>query len=65
MNPYGSRVAAARRNQAERDGRALSTALSNVIGDLHPGSLKNFLDRRFRKIAKKTAVKAYDAEQVG
>ena len=32
------------------------------IGDLHPGSLKNFLDRRWRKIAKKTAVKAYDAE---
>jgi hypothetical protein len=33
------------------------------IGDLHPGSLKNFLDRRFRKIAKKTVVKAYDAAQ--
>ena len=32
------------------------------IGDLHPGSLRNFLDRRWRKIAKKTAVKAYDAE---
>ena len=31
------------------------------IGDLHPGSLKNFLDRRWRKIAKKADVKAYDA----
>jgi hypothetical protein len=31
------------------------------IDDLHPGSLKNFLDRRFRKIAKKSAVKDYDA----
>jgi hypothetical protein len=31
------------------------------IADLHPGSFKNFLDRRFRRIAKKTAVKAYDA----
>ena len=28
------------------------------IGDLHPGSLKNFLDRRWRKIAKKADVKA-------
>jgi hypothetical protein len=33
------------------------------IADLHPGSLKNFLDRRWRKIAKKAAVKAYDAEK--
>ena len=32
------------------------------IADLHPGSFRNFLDRRFRKIAKKSAVKAYDAE---
>ena len=32
------------------------------IATLHPGSLKNFLERRFRKIAKKAAVKAYDAE---
>lgn len=31
------------------------------IGTLHPGSFKNFLDRRFRKIAKKSAVKEYDA----
>ena len=35
------------------------------IADLHPGSFKNFLDRRFRRIAKKSAVKAYDAEQAG
>ena len=32
------------------------------ICDLHPGSLRDFLVRRSRKIAKKTAVKAYDAE---
>lgn len=32
------------------------------IETLHPGSLRNFLERRFRKIAKKAAVKAYDAE---
>ena len=31
------------------------------IESLHPGSFKNFLDRRFRKVAKKAAVKAYDA----
>ena len=31
------------------------------IATLHPGSLKNFLERRFRKIAKKADVKAYDA----
>jgi hypothetical protein len=34
------------------------------ISTLHPGSLRNFLDRRFRKIAKKAVVKAYDAEKV-
>jgi len=33
------------------------------IDDLHPGSLKNFLERRFRKVAKKAAVKAWEAEQ--
>jgi len=33
------------------------------IGELHPGSLRNFLERRFRKIAKKAAVKAWEAEQ--
>jgi hypothetical protein len=32
------------------------------IADLYPGSFKNFLERRFRKIAKKADVKAYDAE---
>ena len=32
------------------------------IADLHPGSLRNFLERRFRKIAKKAAVKAWEAE---
>lgn len=31
------------------------------IGDLHPGSLRNFLERRFRKVAKKAAVKAWKA----
>lgn len=30
------------------------------IADLHPGSFRNFLERRFRKIAKKTAVKAWE-----
>ena len=28
---------------------------------LHPGSFRNFVERRWRKVAKKTAVKAYDA----
>jgi hypothetical protein len=28
---------------------------------LHPGSFRNFLERRFRKIAKKAAVKAWEA----
>ncbi|WP_372783637.1 MmcQ/YjbR family DNA-binding protein [Phenylobacterium sp.] len=32
------------------------------IDTLHPGSFKNFLERRFRKIAKKAAVKEYDAK---
>ena len=31
------------------------------IATLHPGSFRNFLDRRFRKIAKKAAVKAWEA----
>lgn len=31
------------------------------IATLHPGSLHNFLDRRWRKIAPKSAVKAFDA----
>ena len=33
------------------------------IATLHPGSFKNFLERRFRKIAKKSVVKAWEAEQ--
>lgn len=35
------------------------------IADLHPGSLHNFLERRFRKVAKKATVKAWEAEQAG
>ncbi|HEY8003563.1 MAG TPA: MmcQ/YjbR family DNA-binding protein [Phenylobacterium sp.] len=35
------------------------------IATLHPGSFRNFLDRRFRKIAKKAAVKDYDAANAG
>jgi hypothetical protein len=34
------------------------------IATLHPGSFRNFLERRFRKIAKKSVVKEWDA-QVG
>jgi len=30
------------------------------IATLHPGSFRNFLERRFRKVAKRAAVKAYD-----
>jgi hypothetical protein len=33
------------------------------IATLHPGSLRNFLERRWRKIAPKTAVRAYEAEK--
>jgi len=32
------------------------------IDSLHPGSFRNFLERRFRKIAKKSAVKAWEAQ---
>ena len=32
------------------------------IATLHPGSFHAFLERRFRKIAKKSVVKAWDAE---
>jgi hypothetical protein len=35
------------------------------IATLHPGSFRNFLERRFRKIAKKSVVKAWEAEQAG
>ena len=31
------------------------------IASLHPGSLKNFLDRRWRKIAPRKLVKEFDA----
>mgnify|MGYP001461219390 CR=1 FL=1 len=30
---------------------------------LHPGSLRSFLERRFRKIARKSVLKTWDAEQ--
>jgi hypothetical protein len=33
------------------------------IATLHPGSFRNFLERRFRKIAKKAVVKAWEAER--
>ena len=32
------------------------------IATLHPGSFRNFLDRRWRKIAPKKLVKEYDAK---
>ena len=32
-----------------------------LVMQLHPGSFRNFLERRFRKVAKKTAVKAWEA----
>ncbi len=32
------------------------------IATLHPGSFRNFLERRFRKIAKKAAIRDYDAK---
>ena len=33
------------------------------IESLHPGSFQNFLERRFRKVAKKSVVKAWEAER--
>ena len=33
------------------------------MDNLHPGSFRVFLERRFRKIAKKSVVKAWEAEQ--
>ena len=33
------------------------------IATLHPGSFRGFLERRFRKIAKKSVVKAWEAAQ--
>ena len=41
---FDSRLEAARRSQAERDGRALSAALANVIGDLYPGRTWTVVD---------------------
>ena len=35
------------------------------IDTLHPGSFRNFLDRRWRKIAPKKAVKDRDAAEAG
>jgi len=35
------------------------------IETLHPGSFRNFLERRFRKVAKKAAVKAWESEREG
>ncbi|MFN3585441.1 MmcQ/YjbR family DNA-binding protein [Phenylobacterium sp.] len=32
---------------------------------LHPGSFRAFLERRFRKVAKKSVVKAWEAERAG
>ncbi len=33
------------------------------IATLHPGSLRNFIERRWRQVAPKTLVKAYDAQR--
>jgi hypothetical protein len=33
------------------------------LAHLHPGSFRAFLERRFRKIAKKSVVKAWEAER--
>lgn len=33
------------------------------IATLHPGSFRNFLERRWRKLAPRAAVKAWDAER--
>ena len=35
------------------------------IATLHPGSYRNFLERRWRKIAPKTLVRAYEKERAG
>ncbi len=35
------------------------------IETLHPGSFRNFLERKWRQIAPKKAVKDYDAAKVG
>lgn len=33
------------------------------MATLHPGSFRNFLERRFRKVAKKAVLKAWEAER--
>lgn len=33
------------------------------LATLHPGSLRNFLERRWREVAPRKLVKAYDAER--
>ena len=33
------------------------------MASLHPGSFRNFIERRWRQLAPKTLVKAYDAER--
>jgi hypothetical protein len=33
------------------------------MATLHPGSFRNFIERRWRELAPKTVVKAYDAER--
>lgn len=35
------------------------------IASLDPGSLRGFLERRFRKVAKKSVVKAWEAARAG
>ena len=35
------------------------------IDTLHPGSFRNFLERRFRKIAKKAAIREYEGAAKG
>ena len=35
------------------------------LDKLHPGSFRAFLERRFRKVAKKSVVKAWETERAG
>jgi hypothetical protein len=35
------------------------------LAHLHPGSFRSFLERRFRKVARKSVVKAWEAERGG
>ena len=42
---------------------ASSNCILARIASLEPGSLKGLLERRFRKIAKKAVVKAWDARE--